>query len=167
MLVFMVQFAEARVHTGSVNLLEPLVLLVFGVGAGLITVPALGLLVSRSRGAKRSWLGKRRRRRAAANAEVRARAQMSELCPDGWQARITLLHSDDEQPRTPSGERARVALDWTELQGPGHSPAVMRRVWAETIGEALDAMVDDRRTDEALEQIERGAVADGARWPDL
>jgi hypothetical protein len=44
---------------------------------------------------------------------------------------------------------------------------VIRRVWAPTIGEALDAMVADRRTDETLEQIEQGAVADGALWPDL
>ena len=42
----------------------------------------------------------------------------------------------------------------------------MRRVWAPTIGEALEAMVADRRTDETLEQIEQGAVADGALWPD-
>lgn len=43
----------------------------------------------------------------------------------------------------------------------------MRRVWAPTIGEALDAMVADRRTDETLEEIEQGAAADGALWPDL
>jgi hypothetical protein len=166
-LVLMVQFDGARLHPGRVNLLEPLVLLVFVVCVGLITVPLLGLLVSRSRGARRSWLGKRRRLRAAANAEARARALMSELCPHGWQAQITLFGSDEEQPRTaPSGEPARVALDWTELQVQGGRPAVMRRVWAPTIGEALDAMVADRRTDETLEQIEQGAVADGALWPD-
>jgi hypothetical protein len=38
---------------------------------------------------------------------------------------------------------------------------------APTINEALDAMVADRRTDETLEQIEHGAAADGAWWPDL
>ena len=92
---------------------------------------------------------------------------MSELCPHGWQAQITVFGSDEDQPRTPNGERARVALDWTELQAPGAAPAVMRRVWAPTIAEALEAMVADRRTDETLEQIERGAVADGALWPDL
>ena len=43
----------------------------------------------------------------------------------------------------------------------------MQRVWARTVGEALEAMVADRRTDETLEQIERGAVADGALWPDV
>lgn len=30
-----------------------------------------------------------------------------------------------------------------------------RRVWAPTIGEALQSMVEDRRTDLALERIER------------
>jgi hypothetical protein len=166
-LVFLVQFNVARAHPGRVNLLEPLGLLVFVVCMGLIMVPLLGVLVSRSRGALRSWLGARRRMRAAAGAEVRARALMSELCPYGWRAQITLLGSDEERlPTAPAGERARVALDWTELQVQGGRPAVMRRVWASTIGEALDAMVADRRTDETLEQIEQGAVADGALWPD-
>lgn len=165
--MFLVQFGVARVHSGRANLLAPLALLVFVVCLGLITVPLLGVLVSRSRGALRSWLGGRRRMRAAAGAEVRARALMSELCPHGWRAQITLLGSDEEPPRTaPGGERARVALDWTELQAQGGRPAVMRRVWASTIGEALDAMVADRRTDETLERIEQGAVADGALWPD-
>ena len=45
-------------------------------------------------------------------------------------------------------------------------PAVMRRVWAGSVSEALEAMVADRRTDETLEQIERGAVADGVLWPE-
>jgi hypothetical protein len=167
MLVFLVQFGVARVHSGRVNLLEPLALLAFVVCMGLITVPLLGVLVSRSRSALRSWLDSRRRMRAAAGAEVRARALMSELCPHGWRAQITLLGSDEEQPRTVrGGERARVALDWTELQVTGGRPAVIRRVWAPTIGEALDAMVADRRTDETLERIEQGAVADGALWPD-
>jgi hypothetical protein len=43
---------------------------------------------------------------------------------------------------------------------------VMRRVWAPSIAEALDAMVADRRTDLALEQIEMRATLDGADWPD-
>jgi hypothetical protein len=59
-----------------------------------------------------------------------------------------------------------VALDWAELQGQSGRPVVIRRVWATTIGEALEAMVADRRTDETLERIEQGAVADGALWPD-
>jgi hypothetical protein len=44
--------------------------------------------------------------------------------------------------------------------------AAVRRVWAPTISEALDAMVADRRTDETLQNIEQAALADGVRWPD-
>ena len=41
---------------------------------------------------------------------------------------------------------------------------VARRVWSPTIAEALASMVDDRRTDIALEQIEQAASADGDVW---
>jgi hypothetical protein len=95
---------------------------------------------------------------------------MSELCPHGWRAQITVFSGadpDDHRPLTPDGRRALVALDWTELSADRGRPLVMRRVWARTVGEALEAMVADRRTDETLEQIERGAVADGALWPDV
>ena len=50
--------------------------------------------------------------------------------------------------------------------GSGHV-AVARRVWAPTIGEALQTMVEDRRTDIALEQIEQAvADEDDAWWDD-
>jgi len=157
-----------RFDPGPVNLLEPLALLAFIVVVALVVVPVLQLFGLRSRGALRSRLGKRRRARAAANAEVRARALMSELCPYGWRAQITLFETGDaERGGAPNEAQARVALDWTELEGGSGRPAVMRRVWAATIAEALDAMVADRRTDETLEQIEHGAVADGIWWPDL
>ncbi len=108
--------------------------------------------------------GVRRRLLDAAGAELRARAMMTELCPHGWRAQITLFEPGDELPEgAPAGERARVALDWAEL-GDGHDDiVVMRRVWGSTIVDALDAMVADRRTDETLEQIERAAGS----WPDL
>jgi hypothetical protein len=165
-LVFMIQFGGARFHPGHVSLLEPLVLLVFVVAVAALVVPVLELLVTRSRSSLRSWRVKRRRLHASANAERRARALMSELCPHGWQAQITLFETaggDASNAPVP----ARVALDWTELDAEPGRPAVMRRVWASTISEALEAMVADRRTDETLEQIEQGAVADGALWPDL
>jgi hypothetical protein len=136
----------------------------FVICVGAIAVPLLGLAISSSRGALRTWRGRRRRVRAAASAEMRARAMMSELCPHGWRAQITMFAAGEEDEH---GRRAHVALDWTELRDESGRPAVMRRVWAPTIGEALDAMVADRRTDETLEQIEQGAVADGALWPDL
>jgi hypothetical protein len=166
-LLFMVQFGGARAHSGRGSLLEPLGLLLLVVCVGAIGVPVIGAFVSRTRGELRSRVRKRRRMRAAANAEVRARALMSELCPHGWHAQVTLFGVNEEPPPgAPSHERAPVALDWTELEDESGRPAVMRRVWAPTIGEALDAMVADRRTDETLEQIEHGAAADGALWPD-
>lgn len=44
--------------------------------------------------------------------------------------------------------------------------AVARRVWARTIGEALQTMVEDRQTDLALEQIEEDAARDADVWWD-
>jgi hypothetical protein len=163
-----VQVTNGQLHLGRVSLLQPLVLIVFVVALAVCVVPLLELFVPRTRGAIRSRLRRRGRLRAAANAEARARALMSELCPDGWRAQITLFGTGEElPPDAPTGVGARVALDWTELEGVGGRAAVMRRVWAPTIREALEAMVADRRTDETLEQIERGAVADGSWWPDL
>jgi hypothetical protein len=93
---------------------------------------------------------------------------MSELCPQGWRAQITLFEAGDElPPGAPAADFARVALDWAELDSEQGRTAVVRRVWAPTIAEALDAMVADRSTDETLEQIERGAFADGGMWPDV
>ncbi len=140
--------------------------------SGLMLLLACGfcavvaLLSFGARSLQRTWRqrrGARRRLVDAAGAELRARAMMTELCPHGWRAQITLFEPRDELPEgAPAGERARVALDWAEL-GDGHDDiAVMRRVWGSTIVDALDAMVADRRTDETLEQIERSA----GRWPD-
>jgi hypothetical protein len=109
----------------------------------------------------------RRHERAVASAERRARALMGELCPEGWRAQVTLFEPGDELPGAPGGGWARVALDWAELDPERTGQAVVRRVWAPTIAEALEAMVADRCTDEALEQIEHGAAAEGAEWPDL
>jgi hypothetical protein len=166
--LFGIQSESPLSHPGPANLLEPLALLVFIVVVAVLVVPLLERLVSRSRSGLRYWRSKRRRARAAAHAEVRARALMSELCPHGWRAQITLLQTGDaELAGAPNRARACVALDWMELEPESGRPAVMRRVWAATISEALDAMVADRRTDETLEQIEHGAAADGAWWPDL
>ena len=159
-----VQFGGVRFHPGPLSLIGPLILVALVICVGAVVVPLLGLAVSSSRGALRSWRGRRRRLRAAVGAERRARAMMSELCPHGWRAQITMFGGSVHDERD---GQARVALDWAELRDGSGRPAVMRRVWAPTIGEALDAMVADRRTDETLEQIEQGAVADGALWPDL
>jgi hypothetical protein len=134
----------------------------------VLLVWGLSKLIPRIR---RRIQGRRRARRvlrAAANSEIRARALMSELCPHGWRAQITLFGPGDElPPDAPDGDRSRVALDWAELEDEARRVAVVRRVWASSISDALEAMVADRRTDETLEQIERGAVSDGTLWPDF
>ena len=98
--------------------------------------------------------------------EVRARPLMGELCPNGWQAQLTLHGSPAQRTR-----RARTAgwsaIDWCELPGDGEESPPVRRVWAATIAEALAAMVEDRRTDEVLERIERSAGADDDPWDAL
>ncbi|MHB8695493.1 MAG: hypothetical protein ACYDHH_30085 [Solirubrobacteraceae bacterium] len=148
-------------------------LLYFAAGAA---VAALSVLLVWGLSKLIPWIrrriqGRRRARRvlqAAAHSETRARALMSELCPHGWRAQITLFGPGDELPAdAPDGDRSRVALDWAELEDEARHVAVVRRVWAQSISDALESMVADRRTDETLEQIERGAVSDGTLWPDL
>ena len=154
----------ARPHAGSV--LGPLVLVLAGALVGAILIPVTRLVVTHFRTVVHGRRARRRQVHAAAGAERRARALMSELCPHGWHARV---HLYDAAAVTETGESvgAPVALDWFELAAGGSEPVVMRRVWAQSVAEALEAMVADRRTDETLEQIELQASADGAYWPDL
>jgi hypothetical protein len=90
---------------------------------------------------------------------------MGELCPEGWKAQITLygwgapVPADAPQSRTPL-----VELEWKQFEEETGRVIVARRVWAATIGEALQAMVDDRRTDLTLEQIEQAATESGGVW---
>ena len=163
MLTTAVAFGGVRFHPGQVSLIAPLILAAFVICIGALVVPLLGLAISSCRGGLRAWRRRRRRRRAEAAAEMRARSLMSELCPHGWRAQITIVAGNEEHE---DGTRGGVALDWTEFRDETGRPAVMRRVWGQTISEALEAMVADRRTDETLERIEQGAVADGALWPD-
>jgi hypothetical protein len=89
--------------------------------------------------------------------EIRARALMGELCPNGWHARITLYSADGATPPdAPRYEGGLVAVDWSELADTDPAQPVTRRIWAPTIAAGLAAMVDDRRTDEVLERIEGG-----------
>jgi len=162
----MAQF-EVGLHPGRVNLLEPLGALLFAACTGGLALAVLGPVVPRARRALRPRIARRRRQRAAADAELRARAIMDELCPQGWRAQITLVRaSKARRGETPDGQRDWVALDWTAFEDESSRVAVVRRVWAPTIGEALDAMVADRRTDETLRRVEQDALADGAVWPD-
>lgn len=161
----MAQFGVGA-HPRSANLLAPLaVLAIAAVGGGLL-LGVLGRLVPGARRAIRARIARRRQAAAAATAELRARVLMDELCPHGWRARVTMFGSPRDLPADAPGQRFRVALDWSELGPDGSRPVLARRVWATSIIGALDAMVADRRTDETLQQIEQGALADGAVWPD-
>jgi hypothetical protein len=167
MLSFMAQFG-AGLHPGRDDLIEPLVALFIAVGAGGLVLLVLGQLVPRVRHAVHSRNVRRRRLHDAANAELRARAMMDELCPHGWRAQITLPGAS-EQPPDDRGDRRcdTVVLDWTAFEDETCRVSVVRRVSAPTISEALEAMVADRRTDETLQHIEQSALGDGVRWPDV
>jgi hypothetical protein len=124
---------------------------------GAVLLVLAGLLLTRE---LRRWRG----RRSPHSHEVRARAVMGELCPNGWQAQLTLQSSGSAAP---AAAGAAVALDWSELPGEGSEPPPTRRVWAATISDALAAMVADRRTDEVLERIERSAAVEDDPWDAL
>lgn len=149
------------------RLLIPLGLIIGGAVVGAALLPVLQWVVARVRALVTTRRADRQALRDAASAEIRARALMSELCPFGWHARITVFGGAPVLDSPEGPPRGRIALDWTELSAEAGRPAVMRRVWSDTIAGALDAMVADRQTDETLEQIEQGAAADGILWPDL
>ncbi len=91
-----------------------------------------------------------------------ALAVMGELCPHGWDAKISLYGwGAPVPPDAPPARAPLVALEWKQyeegLDGEPGRVVVARRVWAPTIERALQSMVDDRRTDIALEEIERAA----------
>jgi len=97
-----------------------------------------------------------------------ALAVMGELCAHGWQAHITLYGwGAPIPPDAPASRVPLVELEWKQFdEEPGRIVAA-RRVWAPTIGQALQTMVDDRRTDIAFEQIEQAvADEDDAWWND-
>ncbi len=98
----------------------------------------------------------------------RAQAVMGELCPHGWQAHITLYGPGAPVPAdAPPARVPLVELEWKQFDEESGRVAVARRVWAPTIGEALQAMVDDRRTDVTFEQIEQAvAETDDLQWND-
>ena len=94
-----------------------------------------------------------------------ALAVMGELCPHGWQAQITLYGWGAPVPAdAPPSRVPLVELEWKQFDEESGHVAIARRVWAPTIGEALQSMVEDRRTDVTLEQIEQAAAEDGDVW---
>jgi hypothetical protein len=94
-----------------------------------------------------------------------AHAVMGELCPHGWQAEITLYGWGAPVPEdAPPSRVPLVELEWKQFAEEAGRVAVARRVWAPTISEALQTMVEDRRTDLTLEQIEQEASDQGDIW---
>jgi hypothetical protein len=100
------------------------------------------------------WQRGRKRRPKRVTDQWSALAAMGDLCPAGWQAEIT-LHGGEATPHRDAA--AGVALKWKLYEDAGARVAVSRGVRADTIGGALQMMVDDRRLDVMLEQIEQSA----------
>ena len=114
------------------------------------------------------YLRRRYRRPKPVADQWQAMAVMGELCAHGWQAQITLYGWGAPVPAdAPPSRVPLVELEWKQFEEESGHVAVARRVWAPTIGEALQTMVEDRRTDIALEQIEQAvADEDDAWWND-
>jgi hypothetical protein len=112
------------------------------------------------------YLRRRQRRHKPVADQWQALAVMGELCPHGWQAQITLYGWGAPVPAdAPPARVPLVELEWKQFDEESGRVAVTRRVWAPTIGEALQSMVEDRWTDVTLEQIEQAAEDEGdPRW---
>lgn len=110
-------------------------------------------------------LRRRDRRPKRVADQWQAHAVMGELCPHGWQAEITLYGWGAPVPDdAPPSRVPLVELEWKQFAEEAGRVAVARRVWAPTIGEALQTMVEDRRTDLTLEQIEQEATDQEDMW---
>jgi hypothetical protein len=111
------------------------------------------------------YLRRRHRRPKPVTDQWQALSVMGELCPDGWQAQITVYGADAPMPDdAPSSRMPPVGLEWKQFDEQHGRIAVTRRVWAPSIPEALQTMVVDRQTDLTLERIERAAAEDGEVW---
>ncbi len=111
------------------------------------------------------YLRRRHRRPAHVADQWQALTVMGELCPHGWQAQITLYGWGAPVPDdAPPSRVPLVELEWMQFEDESGQIAVARRVWAPTIPEALQLMVEDRKTDITLEAIERAAEGDDDLW---
>jgi hypothetical protein len=94
-----------------------------------------------------------------------ALAVMGELCPHGWQAQITLYGWGAPVPEdAPASRVPLVELEWKQFDEESGQVAVARRVWAPSIGEALQSMIEDRWTDVTFEQIEQAVAGEEDVW---
>ncbi|HEY1458214.1 MAG TPA: hypothetical protein VGF15_06815 [Solirubrobacteraceae bacterium] len=111
------------------------------------------------------YLRRRNRRPKPVNNQWQALAVMGELCPHGWQAQITVYGWGAPVPAdAPPARVPLIELEWKQFEEESGRIAVARRVWAPTIGQALQTMVEDRQTDLTLEQIEQQAADDNLWW---
>jgi hypothetical protein len=111
------------------------------------------------------YLRRRNRRPKPVSDQWQALAVMGELCPTGWQAQITVYGwGAPVPPDAPPSRVPLIELEWKQFEEESGRIAVARRVWAPTIGQALQTMVEDRRTDLTLEQIEQAAAEQDDLW---
>ena len=82
-------------------------------------------------------------------------AAMGDLCPQGWRAQITLygwgapLPDDAPPSRVPP-----VELEWQRYDEEGRQVGPTRHMWARSIPQVLQLMVDDRNAEEVLEHLD-------------
>jgi hypothetical protein len=113
------------------------------------------------------YLRRRGRRPRQVKDEWAALAVMGELCPSGWKAQVTIYGWGAPVPAdAPASRVPLVELEWSQYDEQTGQVAVARRVWAPSIAEALQVMVEDRRTDLSLEQIEEAAEGEEFDWGD-
>ncbi len=130
----------------------------------VVIVAIIAALVVLS-GAIAIYLRRRSRRPGPVADQWQALTVMGELCPHGWQAQITLYGWGAPVPDdAPPSRVPLVELEWMQFEDESGQVAVARRVWAPTIPEALQIMVEDRRTDITLEAIEQAAAGEDDLW---
>lgn len=134
-------------------------------GYETIVIVAVIAVLAISAGAIAVYLRRRARESKPVGDQWQAMAVMGELCPHGWQAQITLYGWGAPVPDdAPASRVPLVELEWMQFEEESGHIAVARRVWAPTIAEALETMVEDRKTDITLEEIEAAADGDGESW---
>jgi hypothetical protein len=108
---------------------------------------------------------RRRYRPKPVTDQWQALAVMGELCPHGWQAQINLYGWGAPVPEdAPPSRVPLIELEWKQFAEESGQVLVARRVWAPTIAQALQAMVEDRWTDITFERIEQAVAGDEDLW---
>jgi len=84
-----------------------------------------------------------------------AQVAMGELCPQGWRAQITLYGWGAPLPEdAPPSRVPPVELEWQRYDEEGRQVGPTRHMWARSIPQVLQLMVDDRNAEEVLEQLD-------------